>query len=157
MEGTDVSASEGKPFVNTECGESHGRFSPDNRFFTDMSDASGRREIYVRPFSPDGKASGRWMISTNGGSQPRWSRDGKELFYISADSKLMAVPVSTAPVFRPGLPAALFTVPIGGYLTSRNWDVAPDGKKFLFVVNAADARSEPIVIVQNWQAELKTK
>ena len=51
----------------------------------------------------------------------------------------------------------MFAVPIGGYLTTRNWDAAPDGKKLLFVVNAADALSEPSVIVQNWQADLKTK
>lgn len=88
LEDSDADAPEGKPFLNTEFGESQGRFSPDSRFIAYTSNASGRAEVYVRPYSADGKTSGQWMISTNGGVQPRWSSDGKELFYIAGDSRL---------------------------------------------------------------------
>ena len=90
---------------------------------------------------------------------PRWSRDGKELFFISPDSKLMLVPVNmTGGTFRPGTPQELFPVPImggGGITRGHRWDVAPDGKKFLFNVTAAATASAPITVVVNWQEALK--
>lgn len=87
LEGPGSSAPEGKPFLNTEFSESQGRFSPDSRSIAYMSTVSGRAEVYVRP-SADGNTSDQWMISTNGGVQPRWNSDGKELFYIASGSRL---------------------------------------------------------------------
>jgi eukaryotic-like serine/threonine-protein kinase len=83
----------------TRFNERQGRFSPDSRYIAYVSNESGRNEVYVRQVSPDGKAGGQQMISQGGGSQPLWRRDGKELFYISMDAKVMAAPVSTGPTF----------------------------------------------------------
>ena len=98
------------------------------------------------------------MVSQGGGSQPLWRRDGKELFYIAADSKVMAVPVSTASTFQRGTPVALFTVPIYGGGLSANlhrWAVMPDGQKFLINSVLSEDASEPITVVQNWTELLK--
>jgi Tol biopolymer transport system component/predicted Ser/Thr protein kinase len=148
------------PFLATQFAESQGRFSPDSRYIAYTSNESGRSEVYVRSFSPDGKAGGQQMISQGGGSGPLWRRDGKELFYIAADSKVVAVPVSTAPAFqRAGPPVVLFTAPIwgGGSSTSivHRWAVMPDGQKFLINSELTPAASEPITVIMNWTELLK--
>jgi dipeptidyl aminopeptidase/acylaminoacyl peptidase len=130
---------------------SQARFSPDSRFVAYTSDASGRNEVYVQPFPA--AAGGKWMVSQGGGSQPRWRRDGKELFYIAADWKVMAVPVATATAFTPGVPTALFAAPIylGGATNATRYDVTADGQKFL--INAISpetaAPPAPITVVLN--------
>ena len=86
------------PLIATSFNESNGDISPDGRWIAYQSDESGREEIYVRPF-PDVDAGGRWQISPNGGSRPLWARNGRELFYLSADHILMTVPVQTTPIF----------------------------------------------------------
>ncbi len=83
-----------------EFNESQGRFSPDGRFVAYTSNASGQNEVYVQTFpDPEG---GKWMISRAGGVQPRWRRDGRELFFISADSKMMAVDMHDDPGLQSG-------------------------------------------------------
>ena len=148
-----------QPYLRTEFSEAQGRFSPDDRYIAYSSDASGRREIYVRPFPSS--SAGLWQVSQGGGTQPRWRGDGKELFYISLDSKLMAVDVSTTPAFKAGVPRALFRAPILGAGVTTNvthYDVAADGKKFLINSAPSEAASEkatPITVMLNWQASLK--
>ncbi|MBZ5625136.1 MAG: serine/threonine-protein kinase [Acidobacteriia bacterium] len=144
-------------FLGTPFTESQGRFSPDCRYIAYVSNESGKTEVYVRSFSSDGKAGGQQMISQGGGSQPLWRRDGKELFYISADSKVMAVPVSTAPTFRRvGAPVALFTAPIyGGGRNTHRWAAMPDGQKFIINSVLTEAVSEPITAIMNWTQLLK--
>ena len=97
------------------------------------SDETGKDEVYVRPFPQ--AAGGKWLVSTNGGAQPRWRRDGKELFYISADSKMMVAGVTTTPEFKnTGDPKTLFTAPVLGGGTDIGpfrYDVSRDGQKFL--------------------------
>jgi hypothetical protein len=101
----------------------------------------------------------KWQVSKGGGVQPRWRGDGKEIFYISADSQLMAVEVATSPVFKvDSVPKALFRVPIWGGGLPQNvtrYDVTADGKKFL--VNAVPSEGEvtPITVIMNWQGLLK--
>jgi Tol biopolymer transport system component len=146
-------------YLGTEFNETQARFSPDGHLIAYASDASGRYEIYVQSFPT--ASNGKSGISTEGGIAPRWSRDGNELFYISADSKMMSVEVSTNPVFKAGIPKALFQVPIWGGGTTHNatrYDVTAGGKKFL--INCAMAEggaSAPsaITVVQNWTALLK--
>jgi serine/threonine protein kinase len=140
-------------FLRTAFNDSQGQFSPDGRLVAYDSDESGRDEIYVRTFSPDSSAAasdsgGKWLISTGGGGQPRWSGDGKELYYQAPYGKLMAVGIATNPVFRAGLPKALFQAP------SRYWDITPDGKRFLFAVPTEQGQV-PFTVLLNWQAELK--
>lgn len=107
---------------------------------------SGRNEVYVQPFP---NATARFQISTNGGTQARWSADGKEIFYASPDSKIMAVDVHLDDTFEAGLPKALFSYrqKPGGW----PFDVSRDGR---FLVNEV-ARAEmtrPVTLVVNWNA-----
>jgi serine/threonine-protein kinase len=112
------------PLLETPANESGARLSPDGLFLAYESDDSGRSEIYVIPYPGPG---GRWQVSTEGGSAPNWSRDGKELFFESS-GRLMAVGVETQPAFRAGLPKPLFeATSLGAY------DVAPDGDRFVMV------------------------
>jgi Tol biopolymer transport system component len=149
------------PFLRTEFNNSEGQFSPDGHLVAYVSDESGRREIYVRTFSPDSTAAasetgGKWLISANGGSQPRWGGDGKELYYLASDGKLMAVGIATNPVFRAGAPKALFqTSPSGVSSITYLWDLTPDGKRFLLVAPAGQAGQAPFTVVLNWRAGLK--
>jgi eukaryotic-like serine/threonine-protein kinase len=157
---TPVSPSGNRPeaYLKTEFDESQARFSPDGRFVAYVSDESGRYEIYVRPFPT---ALGKTIISTAGGVSPRWRRDGKDLYYISADSKMMAVEVSTSPIFKAGIPRPLVQAAIWGGGTFHNvarYDVTADGKRFLINSVTADATPSapaPITIVLNWTALLK--
>jgi eukaryotic-like serine/threonine-protein kinase len=142
-------------FLATPFMESQGRFSPDSRCIAYVSNESGKNEVYVRSFSSDGKAGGQQMISQGGGSQPLWRRDGKELFYISAERKVVAVPVSTAPTFqRVGAPVALFTAPIYGAGRNPNthrWAAMPNGQKFIIISVLTEPASESISVITNWK------
>jgi eukaryotic-like serine/threonine-protein kinase len=149
------------PFLRTEFNNYDGQFSPDGRRVAYVSDESGREEIYVRTFSPASPASssdlgGKWLISTGGGSQPRWRGDGKELYYLAPDVKLMAVEIATKPVFRAGVAKALFQAPPQNAVSiiSHSWDLTPDGKRFLFPT-PTDQGHAPFNVVLNWQAGLK--
>lgn len=146
-------------YLKTELNEDHARFSPDGRFVAYTSSESGKNEIYVRPFpAPLG---GKWMISTDGGFQPRWRRNGKELFYVSANAMLMAVEVNLSPVFKAGIPKALFPVSYhGGDNGATRYDVTTDGQRFLInsmitAPTSGDPTSPPMTVVLNWQASLK--
>ena len=118
------------------------------------SDESGKFEIYVRPFPPGGERSGKWMVSYGGGLQPRWRADGKELFYLGANRKLMAVDVKTEPAFQTSTPHPLFDTPYVGTNTLYRYDVARDGKRFLLIVPSAGVASAPATVVLNWEAGL---
>jgi len=142
-------------YLQSDANESHARFSPDGRFVAYTSNAAGASDVYVQPFPEASR--GKWKIGS--GSQPHWRRDGRELFYISPDSKVMAVDVGTAPAFKAGTPKALFTAPIwaGARFVSR-YDVTDDGKKFLMTTvpeESNSAASAPITVVLNWEAGLK--
>jgi serine/threonine protein kinase len=144
------------PFVNTSFQESHGQFSPDCRWVAYISNESGRFEVYVQPFPGPG---GEWQVSTGGGIEPRWRRDGKELFYIAPDSKLMAVPIQGAgQTLEAGAPVALFQTRIVGgsqNLQGQQYAVAPDGQRFLINTAVDEATASPITIVTNWARALK--
>jgi len=147
------------PFANTAFSEEQGRFSPDTRWIAYASDESGRSEIYIQPFPAPPNGGSKTPISRDGGSQPRWRRDGKELFYSSPDGKLIAVDVTEGPIFKAGAPRTLFQVPVAqiGHnedgLQVLRWDVAPDGKRLL--IDTATTSSEPVTVLLNWTAELK--
>ena len=142
------------PYIQTKFAESTGQFSPDDRWVTYVSDESGQSEIYVQPYPADGS---KWQISTGGGLQPRWSADGKELFYLSADRRMMVVEVEAQETFRPGVPSALFDVPEFNDLRPDifyHYDVSNDGRRFLIDVAAGESGRVPVTVVLNWQAEL---
>jgi eukaryotic-like serine/threonine-protein kinase len=130
-----------------------GRFSPDGRWLAYSSNDLGRPEVFVKSFPP---SDAKWRISTSG-LQPRWRRDGKELFYLAADGKLMAVPVtSDGKSFRPDVPRPLFQTGLTGfYPRLRTYGVSPDGQRFLISVSEDPGTSPTIVVLSNWQAALK--
>jgi serine/threonine protein kinase len=147
-----------KPFtyLNTQFDEEEGRFSPDGKWVAYTSNESGISEIYVQSFPLSDVKS---PISTGGGSEPQWSKDGAELFYLSADRTLMAVPISrsAAEPFKPGLPKALFRVPpvlITG-LTARSYAVSNDSKRFLISNGDGTGNSPPLTVILNWRAGIK--
>jgi Tol biopolymer transport system component len=144
------------PFLQTEFTEAQGQFSPDTHWIAYASNESGRAEIYVQPFPASSGGVGKTKISEGGGTYPRWHRDGRELFYISGDQKLMAVEVTSGPAFKAGIPKPLFQTRLrpgaGGYF---NWDVSADGKRFLINTPAAASAEAPVTVVTNWQAALK--
>jgi eukaryotic-like serine/threonine-protein kinase len=142
------------PYLVTPANVNNGVFSPDGHWVAYESDESGKTEIYVSSF-PDATRS-RTIISAGGGRMPRWSRNGRELFYLSNDNALTAVPITTASSVQPGKLKELFTAS-GRVL---GWDVAPDGR-FLLNVAAANPTTgnspaaSPAIVVSNWQTALR--
>ena len=143
-----------QPFLETAATERHGQFSADVKWIAYSSDETGVPEVYVRRF-PEGE--GKWQISSHGGAQPRWRRDGKELFYLAPDGRLMAADIATgAATFAAGEPHALFTTGITTSIVDRtnNYVVTKDGQRFLVNLGAEDENSAPITVVIDWQAKL---
>jgi Tol biopolymer transport system component len=142
-------------YLQTEFNEYQARFSPDTRFVAYTSDETGRPEVYVRPF-PDA-ASGKWMVSKSGGNQPQWRGDGKELFYISGDSKMMSVEVSASPAFQSLAPKELFLAPIFAppNTNTTRYSVTADGKRFVIVCTDGSQAPTSITVILNWQAGLR--
>jgi Tol biopolymer transport system component len=141
-----------RPLLQARCNESDGRFSPDGRWLAYVSDESGRSEVYVRPFPA--VENGRWQVSTAGGSEPRWRRDGRELYFLSGDSMLMAVNVPPGLAFEFSPPQALFTMPAATIANDTTYDVSSDGSRFLTSRTPESGRTSPITVVLNWTSDL---
>jgi Tol biopolymer transport system component len=134
------------PVLVTEFNEHSPMFSPDGRWLAYVSDESGREEIYLRPFSGPGA---KHPVSTEGGREPVWSADGSELFYRSGD-KVMAVAVETEPDLTSGTPRVLFEGPYVIYLGGgTNYDVSPDGRRFLMIRRELGPAPRQINVVLN--------
>ncbi len=143
-----------RPFLQTQFNESVPQFSPNGNWLAYISNETGRWEVYVQPYPSSG---GKWQISTEGGTEPVWNRNGRELFYRNGD-KMMAVDIAAQPSFTAGKPRMLFEghyVPPPG--TTPNYDVSPDGQRFLMIKpsEAGDAAPAQINVVLNWFEELK--
>ncbi len=155
---TDVSQAGGdrKPilFLQTEFIEARPAMSPDGKWIAYHSNESGTNQVYVRPFPGPG---GKYQVSSTSGSRPRWKRDGKELYYLGADNKLMAAEVkSTGQTFVVGAVRPLFGAqPVLGFTNS--YEVTADGKRFLVNTVVGEFSSSPITLVVNWDAEVKKK
>jgi serine/threonine protein kinase len=141
-------------FLQTPFAEISGRFSPDGKWIVYTSSDSGRQQVYVQPFPGPG---GKWQVSIDGGDQARWRGDGKELFFLSADNRLMAVDLELNPSFRAGIPKPLFQVTAAstGGAGARRYAVSNDGKRFLLSVISNAEESSPITVRLNWTAALK--
>jgi len=140
-------------FVKTDFDENQGAFSPDGRWVAYSSNESGRYDVYVQPFPGPG---GKFQVSTSGGAMPVWRRDGKELFYVAADLRVMAVPVSTGATFEPGTPAPLFALRQRND-PDRHFDVSADGQRFLVAAPVGEEVSLPITLIQNWTHLLRER
>jgi len=143
-----------RPFLQTPSNEGGAAFSSDGRWLAYQSDEAGRWEVYVRPFPGPG---GKSQISTEGGTEPVWSRDGRELFYRNGDKMIVAA-VETKPGFAAGKPKLLFE---GHYETSiypyePNYDVSPDGQRFLMIkASEQESAATQLNVVLNWSDELR--
>ena len=148
-----------KALLATEHDEFNADFSLDGKFFVYISDLSGRPEIYVRPF-PD-VDGGQWRVSTAGGTEPVWSKTGREIFYLAPDGKLMAVSVDTTKGVTLGKPQVLFDASAYFFgAIGRNYDASADGKRFIMVKDIrtpGEIRPNPLTIVLNWAERLKAK
>ena len=143
-----------RPFLQTPSNEYGPIFSPDGRSLTYVSDESGRNEIYVRPFPGPG---GKTQISTEGGTQPMWARNGRQLFYRNGD-KMMVTAVETNPVFAASKPKLLFEAHYETYFLpfERDYDVSPDGQRFLMIkASEQESAATQLNVVLNWSDELR--
>lgn len=141
-----------RPFVATRADEQNPKLSPDGRWLAYVSNQSGASEVYVQPF-PEGP--GRWQVSTGGGTEPLWARDGSELFYRNADRDLVAVPIQTGAGVSIGARRVLFST--ARYYSDPNgtsYDITPDGRRFLMIKRPVD---QELVVVLNWIQELRKR
>ena len=148
---TTIDAASPVPFAATRAGERQARFSPDTRYVAYSSDESGRPEVYVQPFPPTGA---KWRISNDGGHQPTWRHDGQELYYLSGDRRLIAVPVHLAREVTTGAPSELFRIPRDAPIEGRiSYAPSSDGQRFLVNLAAPDRVRQPTFetqVVVNW-------
>jgi serine/threonine protein kinase len=139
-------------FLETQFNEHQAQFSPEGKWIVYTSDESGTSEIYARTFPA---TDGKWRISTGGGSQPTWRRDGRELFYIASDRKLMAVDVKPGNSFEASIPKPLFQTRVLSLTDFGNhYAVSADGQRFL-INSTIETNASPISVVVNWTANLK--
>ena len=140
------------PLVQTQFNELTPKFSPDGKWLAYSSDESGKREVFVVSFPQGG---GKWQVSSGGGSDPRWSADGKELFYLSQDNKLTSAEIQEkAGSIGIGKTQTLFqasTLLVAG----SSYDITSDGKKFIVALSVVPSSTEPVTLVTNWPASLK--
>ena len=145
------------PYLQTEFDERHGRFSLDGRWVAYSSNESGRDEVYVQSFPVPGA---KFPISAGGGMEPQWRKDGTELFYISEDRTLMAVPVklasSASEPLQVGQAKPLFSVPVvDTFIVGRSYEVSNDGQRFLLRAPGSGETAPSLTVVLNWQTQLK--
>jgi len=146
---------EAKPFLQVKGTVRNAQFSPDGKWVAYASNETGNWEVYVSPFPI---ANTKWQVSRQGGIEPRWRPDGKELFYLSTDRKLMAVPVKTGSNFEAGPTVALFQMHArqrSGVMDAFSYDVSADGQRFLLNDRRDESSSSPLSIILNWPAELE--
>ncbi len=142
------------PVARTPFNEFWPWFSPDGRFIVYQSNESGRMEIYVQTFP---NASGKWQVSTAGGGDPSWRSDGKEIFYRTADQKVMAVDVQAGETFQAGIPRPLFSARVLSGAFRNRYVASADGQRFLFVAPLGRESMTPTTVVMNWWAGLERK
>ena len=150
----------GKPelFLGTPFTEVYPEFSPDGRWLAYESNESGTYEIYVRPFPGPG---GRWQISTGGGYAPQWTKDGRELFYVANDRRVMAVSYrASGDTFTAAKPRVWSEVRLNLGIGLQEFDITPDGKHIVALLPATEEKSKPdnhLTVLLNFTGELKRK
>ena len=139
-------------FLGPPSDQIHANFSPDGRYVAYSSNESGRFQVYVQTFPLSDR---KWQVSTDGGYEPRWRTEGREIYYLSEDRKLMAVAIGAGPSFD--VPRMLFQTRVPEGITSRRTHYVPsrDGQRFLVNTQNLDEALSPITVVLNWQADLK--
>ncbi len=148
-----------RPLLENRGNPSFPAISPDGRWLAYTSDDSGQSEVYVQPFPK--LEDGKWQVSSDGGRQPRWGPDGREIFYHNTDA-MMVVSVEDEPGFLAGRPEVLFSGEylFSGPVRSPAYDISPDGQRFLMQKKVAGENDEideqtMLIVVENWFEELK--
>jgi serine/threonine-protein kinase len=152
---------ERRPLLTSQFNEYRPALSPDARWLAYQSDESGQNEIYVRPFPEVG--AGKWQVSSGGGQEPKWSRDGRTLFYLGPSS-LMEAAVRDGASFTYDTSRAVLNLQPYAFtdLPPRRYDVSPDGQRFLLMRQSGvgadgDVTPAQVVVVTNWVEELKQR
>jgi serine/threonine-protein kinase len=141
------------PFLLTPFDERSPRFSPDGKWLAYVSDESGRNDVYVQPFPGPGP---KWLVSTEGGIDPVWSRDGRELFYRQGD-QMMAVTVAPKGEFSAGRPQRLFEIRFDAADNGPNYDVSRDGRWFVMPRSDQGLVQGEMQLVLNWFGEVTAR
>ena len=144
-----------RPLLQSKLLVRNAQFSPDGKFVAYASSETGNWEVYVSPFPGFGS---KWQVSRGGGEEPRWRGDGKELFYLGPDSRLMAVDVKNSAGFEVGPPVALFLTHLRQPLSAMDffsYDVTADGQKFLVNTKVDTSTSAPVSVILNWSSEIE--
>lgn len=151
--GATLTGADRKPFayLTTDFREGLPRLSPDGRWLAYNSNESKRLEVYVISFPVKG---GKWQISTNGGGQPFWSPGGRELYFYSADRKIMAVDIQSGAKFSAGVPHSLFDVALN--TGNASFSVSKNGK-FLLPVLTEENSAAPMSVILNWPQMLNPR
>jgi len=153
--GIPLDGGEAVPLVAGESQEVQGRVSPNGQYLAYTSYESGRWEVYVTTY-PGG--SGRWQVSSTGGTEPFWRGDGRELFFVSLDRRLTSVDVDMGPPIEFGIPRKLFDAPMPrNYLTRNRYFATADGKRFLMLTLLDRGRVPPTTVILNWAADLANR
>jgi serine/threonine protein kinase len=147
------------PYITSSTDDGQAQFSPDGRWVAYTSGESGRSEVYIRPF-PNGDT--KWQISSDGGSEPRWRGDGKELFYLTPDGTLMAVGLKTSTSFEAAPPVTLFKtktlpIPLGAWGGAAQYDVSNDGSRFLINTIVVPSTPSNLYVIVNWNPPAEKK
>jgi serine/threonine-protein kinase len=137
----------------TPFDESAPTFSPDGKWLAYVSDESGRAEVYVQPYPGPGA---KWAVSTEGGTEPAWSADGRELYFRHRD-QLVAVGISPGTEFRAGRSAPILDSRYETIEGARDYDVSPDGKGFVVIRSEGPVEPDRFAVVLNWFTELRSR
>jgi eukaryotic-like serine/threonine-protein kinase len=145
-----------EPFIQTSAFDAHGQFSPDGKWVAYDSTESGRQEVWMQPHPATGA---KFQISSAGGLMPRWRGDGKELYFVTLERTLYAVPITLGPSPQWGAPVRLFQLPLWTSSNAAYWpySVSANGQKFLVVDQLESGQAQPITVVTNWLAIAKRK
>jgi Tol biopolymer transport system component len=153
LDGNGKPQGEPQVVVQTDFDEHGGQFSPDGKWIAYVSIKSGRYEVYVQPFAQ--RSAGEIRVSTDGGDQVRWRPDGKELYYVARDGRLMAVPIrwgSNGETVEPGAPVPLFATRVRGMPVGQTqYAVSSDGQRFLMNTLIEEVVTSPITMILNWR------
>jgi Tol biopolymer transport system component len=154
----DTMEKKATPFIESRFDKAQSKLSPDGRWIAYTGNDSGTYQIVVQSF-PD-PTGGKWQISAQGGIEPKWRRDGRELYYLGLDGKLMAVSIKGETKIEAGTPMPLFDTPLtyqrGQLPRTHRYDVAPDGR-FLLSLPKGTAATPPTIAIMNWTAALEKK
>jgi serine/threonine protein kinase len=146
------------PFLQSPAMEIHAQFSPDGRWIAYTSDESGADQVYVQAFTGGPATGAKSQVSAGIGRQPRWRGDGRELFYVAGDGKMMAVAVKASSLgLELGAPVPLFDAHllIAASSARFNYDVTHDGQQFYLLARDENVQSSPVTVLVDWQAGLK--